>query len=67
MFFPHPVLQDVEFNIPRGGSLALVGTTGAGKTTITRLLFRFYDVVSGDDGNKEAKNMVFVFLNVDCI
>ena len=41
-----------------------MGTTGAGKTTITRLLFRFYDVVSGDDGNKEAKNMVFVFLNV---
>lgn len=40
-------IKDVSFKIPRGGSLALVGTTGAGKTTITRLLFRFYDVVSG--------------------
>jgi len=40
-------IKDVEFSIPRGGSLALVGTTGAGKTTITRLLFRFYDVVAG--------------------
>lgn len=40
-------IKDVNFRIPPGGSLALVGTTGAGKTTITRLLFRFYDVVSG--------------------
>lgn len=40
-------IKDVSFRIPRGGSLALVGTTGAGKTTITRLLFRFYDAVSG--------------------
>ena len=40
-------IKDVDFSIPRGGSLALVGTTGAGKTTITRLLFRFYDVVAG--------------------
>jgi len=42
-----------------------VGTTGAGKTTITRLLFRFYDVVAGD-GNREPQNMVLVFQNVDC-
>eukprot|EP00435_Cladocopium_sp_Y103_P042440 s69_g11.t1 len=40
-------IKDVNFRIPPGNSLALVGTTGAGKTTITRLLFRFYDVVSG--------------------
>ncbi|CAJ1411230.1 unnamed protein product [Effrenium voratum] len=40
-------IKDVDFQIPRGGSLALVGTTGAGKTTVTRLLFRFYDTVSG--------------------
>ncbi|CAE7449408.1 Abcb6 [Symbiodinium sp. CCMP2592] len=40
-------IKDISFEIPRGGSLALVGATGAGKTTITRLLFRFYDVVSG--------------------
>ncbi|CAE7612983.1 abcB6 [Symbiodinium natans] len=40
-------IKDICFEIPRGSSLALVGSTGAGKTTITRLLFRFYDVVSG--------------------
>jgi ABC-type transport system involved in Fe-S cluster assembly fused permease/ATPase subunit len=41
-------IKDVSFSIQRGGTLALVGTTGAGKTTITRLLFRFYDPVSGE-------------------
>jgi len=40
-------IKDISFCTPRGGTTALVGTTGAGKTTITRLLFRFYDPVSG--------------------
>ncbi len=37
------VLHDVDFEIPPGGTLALVGTTGAGKSTIIKLLARFYD------------------------
>ncbi len=41
------VLRDVSFSIKRGESLALVGHTGAGKSTITALLSRFYDVQQG--------------------
>ena len=41
------VLKKINFKIPSGSSLAIVGPTGAGKSTISRLLFRFYDVSSG--------------------
>src|SRR6185503_2218170 len=41
------VLQDVSFSVPPGQSVALVGHTGSGKTTITNLLMRFYDVQKG--------------------
>jgi ABC-type multidrug transport system fused ATPase/permease subunit len=41
------VLHDVSFDIPPGGTLALVGTTGAGKSTIIKLLARFYDPREG--------------------
>lgn len=41
------ILHGVSFQIPAGGNLAIVGPTGAGKSTITRLLFRFYDIVGG--------------------
>lgn len=41
------VLNDLSFSVPAGKTLALVGGSGAGKSTITRLLFRFYDVTSG--------------------
>ncbi|PID84924.1 MAG: hypothetical protein CSB13_10645 [Chloroflexi bacterium] len=42
-----PVLQDVSFTIPRGSVMALVGPSGAGKTTISRLIPRFWDVDGG--------------------
>lgn len=42
-----PILFDVSFRIPAGKSLAIVGASGAGKSTISRLLFRFYDVTEG--------------------
>jgi len=38
-----PVLPDLELHIPEGQTVALVGTTGAGKTTIAKLMARFYD------------------------
>lgn len=41
------VLKDVSFTVSRGQSVALVGHTGSGKTTITNLLMRFYDVQRG--------------------
>jgi ATP-binding cassette subfamily B protein len=43
----HPILKGVSFSIPAGHKLAIVGPTGAGKSTIARLLFRFYDVTGG--------------------
>jgi ATP-binding cassette subfamily B protein len=42
-----PVLVDVDFTIPGGHTLALVGRSGSGKSTVVRLLFRFYDVDEG--------------------
>jgi ATP-binding cassette subfamily B protein len=41
------ILRDVSFVVPPGQTLAIVGPTGAGKSTINRLLFRFYDVQEG--------------------
>jgi ABC-type transport system involved in Fe-S cluster assembly fused permease/ATPase subunit len=41
------ILKGVDFTVPVGGSIAIVGPTGAGKSTISRLLFRFYDVTAG--------------------
>ena len=42
-----PVLKDVSFAVRPGQSVAIVGQSGAGKSTISRLLFRFYDVTGG--------------------
>jgi ATP-binding cassette subfamily B protein len=42
-----PVLPELDLVIPAGQTVALVGTTGAGKTTIAKLIARFYDPTSG--------------------
>ncbi|MEK7834460.1 MAG: ABC transporter ATP-binding protein, partial [Acidobacteriota bacterium] len=42
------VLKDVSFTVEPGESIALVGHTGSGKTTITNLLMRFYDIQRGE-------------------
>ncbi len=41
------ILHDVDFDIPAGKTLAVVGYSGGGKSTLVRLLFRFYDVTKG--------------------
>ncbi|RYY66729.1 MAG: ABC transporter ATP-binding protein [Chitinophagaceae bacterium] len=43
----HPVLKDVSFRVPPGQTLAIVGHTGSGKTTIISLLNRLYEAGSG--------------------
>lgn len=69
------ILDDVSFTIPQGGMTAIVGPSGGGKTTITRLISRFWDIQGGSItiGGKDVreftsdsllKNMSMVFQNV---
>ena len=42
-----PILKDISFEVPAGRMVAIVGPSGAGKSTISRILFRFYDISGG--------------------
>jgi len=41
-------LDAISFRVKKGSSVALVGESGAGKSTVLRLLYRFYDLADGD-------------------
>ena len=41
------ILDNISFKIDAGSSVGIVGQTGSGKSTIMRLLYRFYDVIEG--------------------
>jgi ABC-type multidrug transport system fused ATPase/permease subunit len=41
------ILENLSFKVPAGKSVAIVGSTGSGKSTIVRLLYRFYDIEEG--------------------
>ena len=43
----HPDLENISFSLPHGASLGIIGATGSGKSTLIRLLMRFYDVDRG--------------------
>jgi len=43
-----PVLNDLNFKIKRGETIAIIGGTGSGKSTLLNLILRFYDVTSGE-------------------
>ncbi len=55
----NPVLKNISVTIPKGSTVAVVGPTGSGKTTIINLLMRFYDVDTGEiriDGTNSAES-----------
>jgi ATP-binding cassette subfamily B protein len=43
----HPVVEDLSLTIPAGRTIAIVGSTGSGKSTLVKLLLRFYEVQQG--------------------
>ena len=61
------IINDFTVHVKPGQKVAIVGPTGAGKTTIVKLLMRFYDVGSGAilvDGHREPDVHLWMYINL---
>lgn len=63
-----PVLSHIDLNIPQGKTTAIVGMSGSGKTTILKLLLRFYEAQKGDIkiGNSSLSQISFRYWRGSC-
>ncbi|WP_454801644.1 peptidase domain-containing ABC transporter [Mucilaginibacter phyllosphaerae] len=63
-----PVLQDINLTIPQGKTTAIVGMSGSGKTTILKLLLRFYETEKGEIkvGEQQLDNIGFKIWRSQC-
>ncbi|RZL02875.1 MAG: ATP-binding cassette domain-containing protein, partial [Pedobacter sp.] len=63
-----PVLSNISFNIPEGKTTAIVGMSGSGKTTILKLLLRFYETQKGDIkvGKNNLNQISYQFWRMHC-
>lgn len=63
-----PVLNDIDLVIPEGKTTAIVGMSGSGKTTILKLLLRFYDIEKGDIkiGNTSLSQIGYKYWRSQC-
>lgn len=65
-----PVLEDISFTVKRGESLALVGHTGSGKSSIMNLLYRFYEpkqgriVIDGKDISQYSRESLRAYMGI---
>ena len=55
----HPILDDISFSVNKGETIAFVGHTGSGKSSIMNLFLRFYDFKEGEIGRliEEISNL----------
>ena len=64
------ILHDITFSVPAGKTVALVGPTGSGKSTVARLLFRMYDVdkgairINGDDIRSVTQHSLHALIGI---
>lgn len=66
----NPVLEDISFTVQRGESLALVGHTGSGKSSIMNLLYRFYEpkqgriIIDGKDISQYSRESLRAYMGI---
>jgi ABC-type transport system involved in Fe-S cluster assembly fused permease/ATPase subunit len=65
---PRQILDGVSFTVPEGKTVAIVGSSGSGKSTILRLLYRFYDASQGKLADVYiSSSYVYTYLAHTCL